>query len=230
MSTSAEGAHQAGSPETRPGAQPQYTPDDRVAPEDHSLLWPDAHLLAAPPPGYQPLEMPAAWEPEAPPAPALDDPPHAGPPQTASPRQPVAPPSGATPAPPAAQPWPYAPYAPSRQQPPAPEPEPEPLPPAGPVPGYVISAPYEGSAAPSAPAPPAAPRRPATPRSFRDLRYGPLAGRDFGSMQEFAVAAVLEAGYAEEDVARLFRFAPWQLRAWVDEARSSSFGPGGGPG
>ena len=48
-------------------------------------------------------------------------------------------------------------------------------------------------------------------------------------MQEFAVAAVLEAGYAEEDVARLFRFAPWQLRAWVDEARNASFGPGGSP-
>lgn len=99
----------------------------------------------------------------------------------------------------------------------------------GPAPGYVISVPYEGSPAPAAPAAPRSPARPATPRSFRDLRYGPLAGRDFGSMQEFAVAAVLEAGYAEEDVARLFRFAPWQLRAWVDEARNASFGPGGGP-
>ena len=192
MSTSAEGASPAGSPPPAHTDAPAYTPDDRVAPEDHSLLWPDAHLLAAPPPDYEPLEMPEVWEPDAAPA-----------------------------APP--QPWPYAPYAPTRQQPP----EPEPTPAAGPVPGYVISVPYEGSPAPAAT--PRAPAGPATPRSFRDLRTGPLAGRDFGSMQEFAVAAVLEAGYAQADVARLFRFAPWQLRAWVDEARNASFGPGPNP-
>ncbi|CAL4860758.1 hypothetical protein [Microbacterium sp. MM2322] len=193
MSTSAEGLSEAGSVLPPTPAAPKYTPEDRVAPEDASLLWPDAHLLAEPPPGYQPLEMPAAWEPE--------------PVQAPSP-----------------EPWPYAPYAPTSHQAPAPEPPPAPA--RGPVAGYVISAPHEGTG--SVPVQRAAAGRHAL-RSFRDLRSGPLAGRDFASMREFAVAAVLEAGYAEADVARLFRFAPWQLHAWVDEARGASFGPGESP-
>lgn len=223
MSTSAEGASDGGSAPPPHTGEPRYTPDDRVAPEDASLLWPDAHLLAEPPAGYRPLEMPAAWEPASPPAPP--HPPAGGPPPQAPP--------GAEPRPATAprpetapQPWRYAPYAPSSRRPP--EPEPAPPPAAGPVPGYVISMPYEGTTERAAPAL-SSPARPATPRSFRDLRHGPLADREFASMQEFAVAAVLEAGYAEEVVARLFRFTPWQLRAWVDEARGTSFGPGRGP-
>lgn len=195
MSTSAEGV---------PTPAPQFTPPDRVAPEDASLLWPDAHLLAEPPPGYQPLDMPAPWEPE---------------PVTAA-APPVTPPQPASPPPQPTQPWKYAPYAPTASQPVAPAETPAHTPP----PGYVISAHYEETPHPTR-------RAPAhSLRSFRDLRTGPLEGREFASMKEFAVAAVLEAGYPEADVARLFRFAPWQLRAWVDEARSARFGSGTGTG
>lgn len=196
MSTSAEGAPEAGPVLPPRTAAPRYTPDDRVAPEDASHLWPDAHLLAEAPPGYQPLEMPAAWEPDPAPAPR-------------------------PPASPAPAPWPYAPYAPTSHQPPAPAP-----PAHEPVPGYVITAPHEGAVAHPARN---APARSAALRSFRDLRTGPLEGREFSTMREFAVAAVLEAGHREADVARLFRFTPWQLTAWVSEARAAAVAPGGRP-
>ena len=56
------------------------------------------------------------------------------------------------------------------------------------------------------------------PRTFSDLREGALAGREFRSLREFAVAAVAEADYDVVTVARLFRFPVWKLERWVAEA------------
>ena len=61
----------------------------------------------------------------------------------------------------------------------------------------------------------AAPRE---PRTFSDLREGILAGREFGSLRAFAVAAVAEAGYSAVTVARIFRLPVWKLERWVAEA------------
>lgn len=61
----------------------------------------------------------------------------------------------------------------------------------------------------------AAPRE---PRTFSDLREGVLAGREFGSLRAFAVAAVAEAGYSAVTVARIFRLPVWKLERWVAEA------------
>ncbi|MFJ6653485.1 right-handed parallel beta-helix repeat-containing protein [Microbacterium sp. NPDC091313] len=81
-------------------------------------------------------------------------------------------------------------------------------------------------AAPERPAPvaparaPLAPRAPIgsrPPRSFGDLRTGALAGREFETLQQFAVAAVLEAGYPVSTIARLFRVPGWKLQTWVQE-------------
>ncbi|MCM3697188.1 right-handed parallel beta-helix repeat-containing protein [Microbacterium oleivorans] len=58
--------------------------------------------------------------------------------------------------------------------------------------------------------------RPVTPRSLRDLREV-LPAQAFTSPQQFAVAAVLEAGYPVFDVARLFRVPAWRLESWVEE-------------
>ncbi|MXS76102.1 hypothetical protein CSIV_00860 [Microbacterium sp. CSI-V] len=55
------------------------------------------------------------------------------------------------------------------------------------------------------------------PRTFADLRVGPLAGRNFRSLQEFAVASVIEGHHAITDVARVFRVPPWRLEQWVRE-------------
>ena len=242
-------------PDTSSGRVPTHTPDDRVSHEDASLLWPDARLLAEPPADYTPLEIPAIWEPDpAAPIwaqqpqdfdPAQDAPPWHPPAHTAgqpaAPQQPAAPPHH-----PAAPTYPVPPQhrgaPPQHQQPPhqppatpygVPAPQQPHLPPqypaAGPPAGYVISVPEIGSTTGNSPTgnipTGRRPQGPATPRSFRDLRTGPLEGREFATMREFAVAAVLEAGYAEADVARLFRFAPWQLRAWVEEARGPRHGP-----
>ncbi|PZU28927.1 MAG: hypothetical protein DI577_09550, partial [Microbacterium sp.] len=68
----------------------------------------------------------------------------------------------------------------------------------------------------------AAPPPVAEPRSFNDLRAGALAGRDFASMQQFAVAAVLEAGYPVSAIARLFRVPSWRLASWVESAIASA--------
>lgn len=64
-----------------------------------------------------------------------------------------------------------------------------------------------------------APGSPSTtaPRTFADLRTGALAGRDFRSLQEFAVASIVEGGYATADVARVFRIPAWRLEQWVIE-------------
>ncbi len=56
------------------------------------------------------------------------------------------------------------------------------------------------------------------PRTFSDLREGVLAGREFRSLREFAVAAVAEADYDVVTVARIFRFPVWKLERWVAEA------------
>lgn len=68
----------------------------------------------------------------------------------------------------------------------------------------------------SAPLAPTAPSRP--PRSFDDLRVGALAGRTFESLQQFAVAAVVEAGHPVVLVARIFRVPSWKLESWVEAA------------
>lgn len=73
--------------------------------------------------------------------------------------------------------------------------------------------------APRAQTPPSAPPAPSrTPRSFDDLRRGVLAGRSFESLQQFAVAAVVEAGHPVVIVARIFRVPTWKLESWVEEA------------
>ncbi|GAA2582594.1 hypothetical protein [Microbacterium binotii] len=69
---------------------------------------------------------------------------------------------------------------------------------------------------PSAPPAPSAPSR--TPRCFDDLRRGVLAGRSFESLQQFAVAAVVEAGHPVVLVARIFRVPTWKLESWVEAA------------
>ncbi|GAB3152430.1 hypothetical protein GCM10027058_20400 [Microbacterium neimengense] len=69
---------------------------------------------------------------------------------------------------------------------------------------------------PSAPIAPSAPIR--LPRSFDDLRHGALAGRTFESLQQFAVAAVVEAGHPVVLVARIFRVPTWKLESWVEAA------------
>ena len=56
------------------------------------------------------------------------------------------------------------------------------------------------------------------PRTFADLRVGPLAGRNFRSLQEFAVASVVEGNHAIADVARVFRVPAWRLEQWVRES------------
>jgi transcriptional regulator with XRE-family HTH domain len=55
------------------------------------------------------------------------------------------------------------------------------------------------------------------PRTFADLRTGALAGRTFRSLQEFAVASIVDGGFALTDVARVFRIPAWRLEKWVIE-------------
>lgn len=62
----------------------------------------------------------------------------------------------------------------------------------------------------------AMPRR---PRTFSDLREGALAGREFASLREFAIAAVVEGRFSPVAVARVFRLPSWRLEQWVAEAR-----------
>jgi hypothetical protein len=76
-------------------------------------------------------------------------------------------------------------------------------------------------------APPAAPTR--VPRTFADLRTGPLEGRTFDSLQQFAVAAVIEANHAVSVIARVFRVPGWKLQAWVDEHQAAPARPQGSP-
>ncbi|WP_300591083.1 hypothetical protein [Microbacterium sp.] len=111
---------------------------------------------------------------------------------------------------------------------PLPQPSPGPTPPvvshpAPPTNPYVVRAgspPAAPSAAEQATAASPGPHR-HHPRSFADLRVGPLANREFASLQEFAVAAVLEAGYPLRTVSALFRIPSWRLEVWVNEAAQS---------
>ncbi|WP_295838135.1 helix-turn-helix transcriptional regulator [uncultured Microbacterium sp.] len=59
---------------------------------------------------------------------------------------------------------------------------------------------------------------PKEPRTFSDLREGPLAGRAFRSLREFAVASVVEGEHSITAVARVFRVPVWRLEQWVTEA------------
>lgn len=105
------------------------------------------------------------------------------------------------------------------------------------VPDPAETDPLIASPAPSSPPVPVADRGPAPrpaaptagartpshrPRSFADLRTGALEGRTFASLQQFAVAAVLEGGYSVPTIARLFRIQQWRLQNWVDEAARNS--------
>ncbi|GAA2964160.1 right-handed parallel beta-helix repeat-containing protein [Microbacterium schleiferi] len=121
---------------------------------------------------------------------------------------------------------------------PAPRPQPEPTMPVGP-PAMAPANPYIVRVGPTSDAPvtqegatseatippihpTAAPvQRVPRPRSFADLRVGPLANREFASLQEFAVAAVLDAGYPLRTVSTLFRIPSWKLQVWVNEAAQS---------
>lgn len=57
------------------------------------------------------------------------------------------------------------------------------------------------------------------PRTFSDLREGALAGREFATLREFAIAAVVEGRFSAVAVARVFRLPSWRLEQWVAEAR-----------
>ncbi|SDO46469.1 DNA-binding transcriptional regulator, XRE-family HTH domain [Microbacterium sp. ru370.1] len=57
------------------------------------------------------------------------------------------------------------------------------------------------------------------PRTFSDLREGALAGREFASLREFAIAAVMEGRFSAVAVAGVFRLPSWRLEQWVAEAR-----------
>ena len=67
-------------------------------------------------------------------------------------------------------------------------------------------------------APDAESRGTLAPRTFADLRIGPLAGRNFRSLREFAVASVVEGHHEIPDVARVFRVPAWRLEQWVRES------------
>lgn len=82
---------------------------------------------------------------------------------------------------------------------------------------------WRPAASPTTVGPRPAPHR---PRSFADLRTGPLEGRTFASLQQFAVAAVLEGGYSVPTIARLFRIQQWRLQQWVDAAAHNPTGGG----
>lgn len=95
--------------------------------------------------------------------------------------------------------------------------------PSAPAPAHALSAAPVPVTTP-APGIRSAPHR---PRSFADLRTGPLEGRTFASLQQFAVAAVREGGYSVPTIARLFRIPQWRLQQWVEEAaRNPTVGGG----
>lgn len=56
------------------------------------------------------------------------------------------------------------------------------------------------------------------PRTFSDLRRGALENREFRSLREFAVAAVVDGEHSVVSVARVFRLPVWKLEQWVAEA------------
>lgn len=59
------------------------------------------------------------------------------------------------------------------------------------------------------------------PRTFTELREGVLADREFRSLREFAVAAVVEARHPVSVVARVFRLPSWRLERWIAETGAS---------
>lgn len=58
-------------------------------------------------------------------------------------------------------------------------------------------------------------------RTFTELREGVLADREFRSLREFAVAAVVEARHPVSVVARVFRLPSWRLERWIAETGAS---------
>ena len=146
------------------------------------------------PPGYVPLAMPDLWEPPEdahvlraaePPMPWEPEP--SPPASTLPPTRPFSEP-----------PAPYAPTA---------YPEPSP---------YVFVARYSTDSG-RHPSPPTGAARPAAeiPKSLAELRTGPLQGRNFPTMQDFAVAAVVEGGHDIDIVAPLFRLQKWRLEQMI---------------
>ncbi len=102
-------------------------------------------------------------------------------------------------------------------------------------PSDIVPAPPAQTVVPAPPAPGHPHRRPADsgspyvlkasgsaamrqPRTFAELRQGALAGREFTSLREFAIAAVVEGGFSAVAVARVFRLPVWRLEQWVVEA------------
>ena len=156
----------------------------------------------APPVGYVPLEMPELWEPPAaqapePFAPAIAESVRVVPSEWRDPsavRIRVLPTPGVTHAVPRVAPAD------------APRMAPVPAPCVAPVPPQV--------------APRAVHTRP--PRSLAELRDGALAGRSFESLQQLAVAAVLEAGYSPAAVGRLFRVPAWRVEEWIVAAQTAA--------
>ncbi len=154
----------------------------------------------APPVGYVPLEMPELWEPPVAQAPAgfapdIAESVHVVPSEWRDPsavRIRVLPAPAPTVAPAPAQ---FAPQAVHTVAPPRATATPRPM------------------AAP-------APTRP--PRSLAELRDGVLAGRSFESLQQLAVAAVLEAGYSPTAVGRLFRVPAWRVEEWIVAAQTAA--------
>ncbi|MBB2975494.1 hypothetical protein FHX49_001060 [Microbacterium endophyticum] len=63
------------------------------------------------------------------------------------------------------------------------------------------------------------------PRSLAELRNRELGGREFANMQQFAIAAVLEAGYPIGTVASLFRVPAWRLQEWITQGASEPDAP-----
>ncbi|MDU0344694.1 helix-turn-helix transcriptional regulator [Microbacterium sp. KSW2-29] len=102
-------------------------------------------------------------------------------------------------------------------------------------PSDIVPAPPAQTVVPAPPAPGHPHRRPADsgspyvlkasgsaamrqPRTFAELRQGALAGREFTSLREFAIAAVVDGGFSAVAVARVFRLPVWRLEQWVVEA------------
>ncbi|MDQ1123281.1 hypothetical protein [Microbacterium trichothecenolyticum] len=90
---------------------------------------------------------------------------------------------------------------------------------AAPAPANVVVSTYvrapDPRALPPRAVPPASGRR--QPRTFADLGEGVLNGRPFGSLREFAVAAVVEGRFPVGAVARVFRLPAWRLEQWIVE-------------
>lgn len=171
---------------------PAVTQSGAATPQYSALTEPTSSDAA--PPGYVPLAMPELWEP-----PEDDYVLRAA--QSPLPSAPVPPPPASTLPPTAPPSEPPAPYSATAY------PEPSP---------YVFVARYGTDSGWHA-NPSTGPTRPAVeiPKSLAELRTGPLQGRHFATMQDFAVAAVVEGGHDIDVVAPLFRLQRWRLEQMI---------------